>query len=201
MASPCQFRGRAAIDEGVEVRAIEAQAAYVNPEVFDQLPTELHLDFADGRLIDGVHGVPEALGTKLLSGERKPALQRSLSIPLGHAGLAVGAGQAVQRSQHEILTDAGPLLTFGNVPVDEGDELKLLCQAPGRGEEAERLDARLDGLALLLLEAGGEGIGGGGGGAGGLGGGFPVGAGGGGFGGVFGVGGPCGGGGDDVWSK
>src|SRR5205823_1204384 len=76
MASPCQFRGRAAIDEGVEVRAIEAQAAYVNPEVFDQLPTELHLDFADGRLIDGVHGVPEALGTKLLSGERKPALQR-----------------------------------------------------------------------------------------------------------------------------
>src|SRR2546429_6697139 len=77
MASPCQFRGRAAIDEGVEVRAIEAQAAYVNPEVFDQLPTELHLDFADGRLIDGVHGVPEALGTKLLSGERKPALQRS----------------------------------------------------------------------------------------------------------------------------
>src|SRR2546429_2361084 len=56
MASPCQFRGRAAIDEGVEVRAIEAQAAYVNPEVFDQLPTELHLDFADGRLIDGVHG-------------------------------------------------------------------------------------------------------------------------------------------------
>src|SRR5207302_456876 len=160
MASPCQFRGRAAIDEGVEVRAIEAQAAYVNPEVFDQLPTELHLDFADGRLIDGVHGVPEALGTKLLSGERKPALQRSLSIPLGHAGLAVGAGQAVQRSQHEILTDAGPLLTFGNVPVDEGDELKLLCQAPGRGEEAERLDARLDGLALLLLEAGEEGIGG-----------------------------------------
>src|SRR2546430_17444506 len=81
MASPCQFRGRAAIDEGVEVRAIEAQAAYVNPEVFDQLPTELHLDFADGRLIDGVHGVPEALGTKLLSGEREPALQRSLSIP------------------------------------------------------------------------------------------------------------------------
>src|SRR5256884_678440 len=75
MASPCQFRGRAAIDEGVEVRAIEAQAAYVNPEVFDQLPTELRLDFADGRLIDGVHGVPEALGTKLLSGERKPALQ------------------------------------------------------------------------------------------------------------------------------
>jgi len=58
------------------------------------------------------------------------------------------------------LTDAGPLLTFGNVPVDEGDELKLLCQAPGRGEEAERLDARLDGLALLLLEAGEEGIGG-----------------------------------------
>src|SRR5207244_13397476 len=30
----------------------------------------------------------------------------------------------------------------------------------GRGEEAERLDARLDGLALLLLEAGEEGIGG-----------------------------------------
>src|SRR6266699_3194305 len=78
-------------------------------EVFDQLPTELHLDFADGRLIDGVHGVPEALGTKLLSGERKPALQRSLSIPLGHAGLAVGAGQAVQRSQHEIFDRRWPL--------------------------------------------------------------------------------------------
>src|SRR2546429_9912160 len=88
--------------------------------LFRSLPTELHLDFADGRLIDGVHGVPEALGTKLLRGERKPALQRSLSIPLGHAGLAVGAGQAVQRSQHEILNDAGPLLTFGKVSVDEG---------------------------------------------------------------------------------
>src|SRR2546429_6745815 len=62
MASPCQFRGRAAIDEGVEVRAIEAQAAYVNPEVFDQLPTELHLDFADGPLLDRAHRVPQGRG-------------------------------------------------------------------------------------------------------------------------------------------
>src|SRR2546429_932412 len=87
--------------------------------LFRSLPTELHLDFADGRLIDGVHGVPEALGTKLLSGERKPALQRSLSIPLGHAGLAVGAGQAGQRSPHQIMTDRCPLLTF--VCVERGN--------------------------------------------------------------------------------
>src|SRR5437660_10778870 len=97
MASPCQFRGRAAIDEGVEVRAIEAQAAYVNPEVFDQLPTELHLEVAYGRLMDGVYGVSRRLGPKLLSGETRPAVQWCLTLPLCCARDRPGFARALRR--------------------------------------------------------------------------------------------------------
>jgi len=79
---------------------------------------------------------------------------------VGHLGLAARTGQAVQSGESQILTDTGGLLPLGNVPVDEGDELKPLGQAPGGGEEAERLDACLEGLAGLLLESGEEGVGG-----------------------------------------
>jgi hypothetical protein len=79
---------------------------------------------------------------------------------VGHAGFAARAGQAIQSSEQEILTDTGSLPPFGNVPVDEGDELQSLSQTPGRGEEAELLDAGFDGLTGLLSQAGEEGVGG-----------------------------------------
>jgi hypothetical protein len=94
-----QFRCRAAIDEGIEVRPIEAQAADINAKVLHQLPAEVHLDLADGWLIDGVHGVPEALRTKLLARKREPAPQGGLLIPVGHLGLAARTGQAVQSGE------------------------------------------------------------------------------------------------------
>ena len=81
-------------------------------------------------------------------------------IPVGHLGLAAGAGQAVQSGEHEILTDTGPLPPLGNVSINEGDELEPLGQAPSRSEQAELLDACLDRLTGLLLEAGEEGVGG-----------------------------------------
>jgi hypothetical protein len=58
------------------------------------------------------------------------------------------------------LTDTGPLLPLGNTAVDEGDQLKPLGQAPGRRQEAELVDACLDGLTGLLLETSEESVGG-----------------------------------------
>ena len=159
MASLREFRRRAAIEEGIEVRAIEAQTAHINPKVLHELAAEVGLDLADGLLIDGVHGVPEALGTKLLARKGEPAPQGGLLIPVSHLGLAVRTGQAVQSDEQQILTDTRALLSLGNVPVDEGDELKLLGQSPGRSEEAELLDARFEGLTGLLLQAGEERVG------------------------------------------
>ena len=160
MTSLVQLLRRAAIDESIEVRAIEAQAADINPKLLHQFLAERGLDLADGLFIDRVHGVPEALGTKLLARKREPAPQSGLLIPVGHLGLAAGTGQAIQSSEQQILTDTGALLPLGHVPVDEGDELKPLGQAPSRGEEAELLDACLDGLTGFLLQAGEERVGG-----------------------------------------
>src|SRR5204862_291975 len=81
MTSLREFRCRAAIDEGIEVRAIEAQAADINPKLLHEFPAKVGLDLADGLLIEGVHGVPEALRTKLLARKREPAPQRGLPIP------------------------------------------------------------------------------------------------------------------------
>ena len=156
MSSLSQFRRRAAIDEGIEVCAIEAQAADINPKALHKLPAQVRLDLADSSLIDRFHGVPETLGTKLLAGKREPAPEGGLLIPVGHLGLAAGACQAIQSGEHEILTDTGPLPPLGNVPIDQGDELEPLGQAPGRGQQAELLDASLDGLTGLLLETGEE---------------------------------------------
>ena len=44
--------------------------------------------------------------------------------------------------------------------VDEGDQLKPLGQAPGSRQEAELVDACLDGLTGLLLETREESVGG-----------------------------------------
>src|SRR5207302_1101561 len=82
MASLGELRRRAAIDEGIEVRAIEAQAADINPKLLHQFLAERGLDLADGLFIDRVHGVPEALGTKLLARKREPAPQSGLLIPV-----------------------------------------------------------------------------------------------------------------------
>jgi len=72
------------IDEGIEVRAIEDQAAHLQVEALEQALGEASLMAAMGFSPSNSMFVPETLRGKLLRSSAQPTRQRSGAEPSGH---------------------------------------------------------------------------------------------------------------------
>jgi hypothetical protein len=92
----------------------------------------------------------ESLAAELVSGGRQEAGESRVAIPVGQLRFAGGMDGAVDGGHEEVLTHGEALAAFGDVLVDEGNQVELLSQLEEGCHRAEGGDGHRLGLGQRL---------------------------------------------------
>jgi len=148
-----QFGLGLGVDKGFEIGGIKQQGSQIDPEVLDQSLDKGLFDPGDDRGTQVRHVIPETLAGQKGLGGRQETMEDRFSIPLVEGSLAGGPNAAVQCCQEHILTTGEPLLPFGQMAVDGGDNLQFFSDIVQSCQSAELEDLGLQRLCRLLVQA------------------------------------------------
>ena len=139
------------VNEGKEVSGVIQQVFGGDLKGGNCLLDDLLLDTVDLADVDGIHGIPEALGGEGRGGMLKDPLEDRLPVPWPDLHLAPGIDCPVDGRQGDELPDTGPLIPLGEVVIDDIGEVQHLGNTIEGGRGTELKDDRLFGLGRLRL--------------------------------------------------
>jgi len=148
-----QFGLGLGVDKGFEIGGIKQQGTQIDPEMLDQSLDKGLFDPGDDRSIQVRHVIPETLAGQKDLGSGQETMEDRFSIPPVEGSLAGGPHTAVQCCQEHILTTGEPLLPFGQMAVDGGDNLQFFSNIVQSCQSTELEDLGLQRLCRLLVQA------------------------------------------------
>lgn len=132
-----QFPLGARADEGEEVGGVQGEAAQIDLVYVNDPVAKIGLDGEDLLFPQVAHVIPKLLAGQLAKLGRAQPPQDGLSVPGRQSTLALGTCGAVDGGQSDILAHGKPLIPFGNMRIDNSDEIEFFHDAPDRRNRAE----------------------------------------------------------------